>query len=177
VSNEEWQSVVSDQMRSAALVIIRAGRSTGLLWEFKQAFESLDPTKLLILVLNMKRKDYAAFREEMSKIIGVVFPKFGGFTGLGRVSGFVRFSADWTPNMLRLHAPYLRRTINRPYQPVFKCALEPVFRDFGFEWQMPPVAILSVVAKLLFAGFCVILLLAGLVAIDDFLSLHWLDDT
>lgn len=81
VSDEEWQSVVSNQMRSAALVIIRAGHSTGLLWELKQAFESLDPTKLLILVLNMKRKDYAAFREEMSKMLGVVFPVFDGFTG------------------------------------------------------------------------------------------------
>ena len=54
-------------MRSAALVVIRAGHGRGLLWELKQAFEKLDPTKLLILVLNMKRRDYAAFREEMSK--------------------------------------------------------------------------------------------------------------
>jgi hypothetical protein len=177
VSDAEWQSVVSDQMRSAALVIIRAGHSTGLLWELKQAFESLDPTKLLILVLNMKTKDYAAFREEMSKMLGVVFPVFDGFTGFSRVSGFVRFSSDWTPNMLRLYAPYLRRTIYKPYQPLFQCALKPVFRDFGLEWQMPPVSILAVVVKLLFAGFGLLLFVAGLVAIDNFLSLHWFDDT
>ena len=177
VSDAEWQSVVSDQMRSAALVIIRAGHSTGLLWELKQAFESLDPTKLLILVLNMKSKDYAAFREEMSKMLGVVFPVFDGFTGFSRVSGFVRFSSDWTPNMLRLYAPYLRRTIYKPYQPLFQCGLKPVFRDFGLEWQMPPVSILAVVVKLLFAGFGLLLFVAGLVAIDNFLSLHWFDDT
>jgi hypothetical protein len=48
----------------------------------------------------MKRKDYATFREEMSKMLGVVFPKFGAFTGFGRVSGFVRFSSDWTPRSI-----------------------------------------------------------------------------
>lgn len=153
VSDAQWQSVVSDQMRSAALVIIRAGHSTGLLWELKQAFESLDPTKLLILVLNMKKKDYAAFREEMSKMLGVIFPEFDGFTEFGRVSGFVRFSSGWRPNMLRLYAPFLRRTIYKPYQPLFQCALKPVFRDFDLEWQMPPVSILTVVAKLVYAGF------------------------
>jgi hypothetical protein len=177
VSDAEWRSVVSDQMRSAALVIIRAGHSTGLLWELKQAFESLNPTKLLILALNMNGKDYAAFREEMSKMLGVVFPVFDGFTGFRRVSGFVRFSSDWTPNMLRLYAPYSRRTIYKPYQPLFQCALKSVFRDFGLEWRMPPVSILTVVAKLLFAGFGLLLFVAGLVAIDNFLSLHWFDDT
>ena len=177
VSDAEWQSVVSDQMRSAALVVIRAGRGRGLLWELKQAFEKLDPTNLLILVLNMKRKDYATFREEMSKMLGVVFPKFGAFTGFGRVSGFVRFSSDWTPNMLRLYAPYLRRTIYKPYQPLFQFTLKPVFKDFGLEWQTPPVSILTVVVKLVFAGFALLLFFAGLMAIDKFLSLHWFGAT
>ena len=151
--------------------------TAGLLWELKQAFEKLDPTKLLILVLNMKRKDYAAFREEMSKMLGVVFPKFGAFTGFGRVSGFVRFSSDWTPKMLRLYAPYLRRTIYKPYQPLFQFTLKPVFKDFGLEWQTPPVSILTVVVKLVFAGFALLLFFAGLMAIDKFLSLHWFGDT
>ena len=177
VSDAQWQSVVSDQMRSAALVIIRAGHSTGLRWELKQAFESLDPTKLLILVLKMKKKEYAAFRQEMSKMLGVVFPEFDGSTGFGRVSGFVRFSSDWTPRMLRLYAPYMRRTIYKPYQPLFQFTLKPVFSDFGLEWQMPPVSILTVIVKLVYAGFALLLFLAGLIIIDDSLSLHWFDDS
>lgn len=79
VSDAQWQSVVSDQMRSAALVVIRAGHSTGLLWELKQAFETLDPRKLLILVMNMKAKNYAIFREEVSKMLGLVFPASNEF--------------------------------------------------------------------------------------------------
>jgi hypothetical protein len=175
-SDAEWQSVVSDQMRSAALVVIRAGRGRGLLWELKQAFANLDPTKLLILVLKMKRKDYAAFREEMSKMLGVSFPEFHGFSGFGRVSGFVRFAADWTPEMLRLYAPHLRRTIYKPYQPLFHFTLKPVFKDFGLEWQTPPVSILSVIVKLVYAGFALLLFLAGLMVMDNLFSLHWFDD-
>src|SRR5258706_1758553 len=38
VSDAEWQSVVSDQMRSAALVIIRGGRRPGLLLGVEPAF-------------------------------------------------------------------------------------------------------------------------------------------
>jgi hypothetical protein len=176
VSDAEWQSVVSDQMRSAALVVIRAGRGKGLLWELKQAFAHLDPTKLLILVLKMKRKDYAAFREEMSTMLGVSFPAFHGFTLFRRVSGFVRFSSDWTPEMLRLYAPYARRTIYKPYQPLFHFTLKPVFKDFGLEWQTPPVSILSVVVKLFYAGFALLLFFAVLIAIDESFSLHWFDD-
>ena len=176
VSDAEWQSVVSEQMRSAALVVIRAGRGKGLLWELRQAFENLDPTKLLILVLNMKRKDYAAFREEMSKTLGVVFPVSDGFLGFGRVSGFVRFASDWRPTMLRLYAPYLRRTIYKPYQPLFQFTLKPVFSDFGLAWQTPPVSMLSVVVKLFYAGFALLLFFAGLIVIDNLFSLHWFDD-
>jgi len=177
VSDAEWQSVVSNQMRSAALVVIRAGRGKGLLWELKQAFENLDPTKLLILVLKMKRKDYATFREEMSTMLGVSFPVFNGFMGFGRVSGFVRFGSDWTPEMLRLYAPFLRRTIYKPYQPLFQFALKPVFKDFGLEWQMPPVSVLSLVVKLVYTGIALLLFVAVLMIIDNLFSLNWFDDT
>jgi len=174
VSDAQWQSVVSEQMRSAALVLIRAGHSTGLLWELKQAFETLDPTKLLILVLSMKAKAYAVFRGEASEIFGVAFPAANKFRRFGRVSGFVRFSSDWTPNVLRLHAPYLRRTVYKPYQPLFQYSLKPVFTDFRLEWQMPPVSVLSLVVKAVYAAFAI---LAGLFAIDSLFALHWFDDT
>ena len=79
--------------------------------------------------------------------------------------------------MLRLYAPYLRRTIYKPYQPLFQFTLKPVFSDFGLEWQMPPVSILTVIVKLVYAGFALLLFLAGLIIIDDSLSLHWFDDS
>jgi hypothetical protein len=174
VSAAQWQSVVSDQMRSAALVVIRAGHSTGLLWELKQAFETLDPRKLLILVMNMKAKNYAVFREDVGKMLGVVFPASNEFRGFRRLSGFVRFSSDWTPNVLRLYAPFLRRTVYKPYQPLFQYTLQPVFSDFGFAWQMPPVSILSLVVKVVYVAFAILLIMF---VIDNLFALHWFDDT
>ena len=176
VSNAQWQSVVSDQMRSAALVIIRAGYSTGLLWELKQAFAMLDPTKVLILVLRMKPKFYKRFREEASKTLGTVFPHANQFRRFGRVSGFVRFSSNWTPSVLRLHAPFLRRTVYRPYQAFFQYSLRPVFADFDLEWQAPPISVVSLVVKLIYAGLALLLFFAALIAIDSVFSLHWFDD-
>jgi hypothetical protein len=110
-------------------------------------------------------------------MLGVAFPEFEGFTGFRRASGFVRFASDWKPEMLRLRAPYFRRTIYKPYQPLFQCALKPVFSDFGLAWQMPPVSILSVIMKLVLAGFALLLFFAGLIAMDNSFSLHWFDDT
>ena len=37
---------------------------------------------------------------------------------------------------------------------------------------MPPVSILTVVAKLVYARFALLLFVAGLIVIDDLLSLH-----
>jgi hypothetical protein len=46
-SNEEWREVVKHQLQAARIVIIRVGAELGenLLWELKQAVESLDPRK------------------------------------------------------------------------------------------------------------------------------------
>ena len=173
VSDAQWQSVVSEQMRSSALVVIRAGHSTGLLWELKQAFAMLDPTKLLILVLRMKPNYDEIFREEASKMLGIVFPRSKQFRSFGRVSGFVRFASDWTPTVLRLQAPFLRRTVYKPYEPLFQCTLEPVFRQFGLDWRMPRISIFSVFIKLVYAGFALLVILAVL---DAALSLHWFDE-
>lgn len=60
-SDAEWKKVVIDQMQTARLVVIRAGTSEGLLWELKQAVQVMNPEKLLILILKMRKKHYEAF--------------------------------------------------------------------------------------------------------------------
>ena len=57
----EWKKVVTDQMQTARLVVIRAGASGGLLWEVKEVVQVVNPKKLLILILNMRKKDYESF--------------------------------------------------------------------------------------------------------------------
>jgi hypothetical protein len=161
VSDAEWKKVVADQIQTARLIVIRAGTSGGLLWELKEAVQVVNPKKLLILILEMGRKDYESFREEADQIFKTIFPKFHDLKRFGTISGFVRFYLDWSPNFLPLRAPSLAIGY-KPYCTLFKFTLRPVFEEYGLEWKPPPR-----VSKLnLWLGICVLLLVAlGLFAI------------
>jgi hypothetical protein len=139
-SDDEWKKVVAQQMQSARLVVIRAGSGEGLTWELRQAAQALNPKKILILILKMKKKKYEAFRKEAEATFQSAFPKAGQIGGFWRVSGFVRFSIDWKPDFLVLRIPYYRRSVYKPYRRLFKFALKPVFQEYGLEWKPPPLA-------------------------------------
>jgi hypothetical protein len=53
-SDEGWKDVVRRQMQIARLVMIRAAVGENVLWELTQAVGTLEPQKLLILILRMK---------------------------------------------------------------------------------------------------------------------------
>jgi hypothetical protein len=142
-SDAEWKKVVTDQMQTARLVVIRAGISEGLLWELKEAVQVVNPKKLLILILSMRKKHYEAFRKEADQIFNVTFPKVDELKRFGRISGFVRFSPDWSPNFLPLRAPFFRRGYKPSYR-LFKFTLRPLFEEYGLDWKPPPVSILLV---------------------------------
>ena len=73
-SDDEWRDVVKRQMQASRLVVIRAGVGENVLWELTQAVRSLEPQKLLILVLKMKAQDYESFRTKANPILGVSLP-------------------------------------------------------------------------------------------------------
>jgi hypothetical protein len=100
-SDEEWKELVKGQMRAARLVIIRAGAGENLLWELKQAVETLNPQKLLILVLEMKADDYEFFRMNVWPVLGVSLPEW-----VRQFRGFIGFGADWEPSFF----PFVSRT-------------------------------------------------------------------
>ena len=124
-SDAEWKKDVTDQMQTARLVVIRAGTSGGLLWEVTEVVQLVNPKKLLILILNMGRKNYEAFRKEADQIFNATFPSVHELKRFGTISGFVRFSPDWSPNVLPLRAPSLAIGY-KPYCTLFKFTLRPV---------------------------------------------------
>jgi hypothetical protein len=136
--DEGWKEVVSRQMQAARLVIIRAGGGENLVWELKQAVETLNPQKVLILVLHMKAKHYESFRTKVNPVLGVSLPEVATLADFGGVSGFIGFGADWKPSVFPLRNPGFRRSFFKPYRQTFKLALRPVFESFGLEWQPPP---------------------------------------
>jgi hypothetical protein len=145
ISDEEWKDVVKRQMRATRLVVIRAAVGENVLWELTQAAKTVDPQKLLILVLTMKAEDYESFRAKANPILGVSLPegailwRFGRVYGFRRVSGFISFAADWKPSFLALKGPYFR---SGSYKSLAKYALKPVFESFGVEWQPPPISVI-----------------------------------
>jgi hypothetical protein len=141
-SDAEWKKVVTDQMQTARLVVIRAGTSGGLVWELKEVVQVVNP-KQLILILNMRKKDYESFRKEADQIFNTTFPKidelkrsWSRFLG---VNGFVRFSPNWSPNFLPLRVPFFRLGYKVSCSR-FKYTLRPVFEEYGLEWKPPPVS-------------------------------------
>jgi hypothetical protein len=146
-------------MQTARLIVIRPGASGGLLWELKETVQVVNPKKLLILILKMGKKDYESFRTEADQIFNVIFPKFHGLKRFGTISGFVRFSPDWSPNFLPLRAPSLALGY-KPYCTRLKFTLRPVFEEYGLEWKPPPRVSKLVLWVGILIGICVMCLLA-----------------
>ena len=127
-SDDEWKEVVRRQMQAALLVIIRAGVGENLLWEAKEAIETLNPQKVLIFVFGMKAKHYESFRTRVTQILDVSLPEDAALRPrFGRVSGFIGFDTDWKPIVFRFSGGYYT-TWN------LKLALRPVFERFGLKF-------------------------------------------
>lgn len=150
-SDEEWKDVVKRQMQTARLVVIMAAIGENVLWELTQAVGTLEPQKLLILVLEMKAKDYESFRTKATPILGVSLPD------PPTVTGFISFAADWKPSFLALKAPYFR---SGSFKSRAKYALRPVFESSGLEWQPPPISVVSPKFFFTIVGLVVALILA-----------------
>jgi hypothetical protein len=155
---DDWKNVVIEKMKASRLVVILAGTGEGLLWELKEAFEVVDPTKILILVPEMRKKSYEAFRLQAEKTFNIHFPEAGKKTraGLNAANGFIRFAADWKSSFLRAKAPLLRSEPYLRYKAKFSYALQPVFEAYGIEWHKPRY---SVFMKIVLGFFLVVFLL------------------
>jgi hypothetical protein len=161
-SDEEWKDVVKSQMQISRLVVIRAALGENVLWELTQAVRTLEPQKLLILVLKMKAKDYKSFCIKASPILGASLPERTTRWRFSRVTGFINFAAGWEPSFLAAKAPYFRKgSFNR----LAKYALRPVFELFGLDWQPPPISAsqIAMIVPFVFTGAVVVLVAAILI--------------
>ncbi len=141
-----WQAEVLGLLRGSALVLISAGYSEGLRWEFSQATANVLPERLVVFV-PLNRAQYARFREltEMYFPAGLpADPRKTSTWGSEPVHGLVHFDRDWTPHfvpfrrhaLLQLHLGRVavrlsfRRLRNRLMH-----ALYPVFRSNQVIWS------------------------------------------
>lgn len=128
-SDDSWQDTVLKRMREAPLVIIRAGRSGGLVWECEQAFATVAPSRLVILILDLKASDYDAFAAGL-RALNIRLPLVPRFSALDSVrdwrnnpskvtSGFIVFSDGWRADFVPLKLRIVKfgyRELVRPYR-------------------------------------------------------------
>ncbi|RKT88213.1 TIGR04222 domain-containing protein [Saccharopolyspora antimicrobica] len=140
-----WQAEVLSLMHGASLVLISAGHSEGLRWEFAQAASLMPPERLVVLV-PLNREEYARFRERTHMYFRAGLPadpRKRSVRNKEQIHGLIYFDRDWTPHfvefrrhaLLQLHLgriairPSLRRVRNR-----LAHALYPVFRSNRVGW-------------------------------------------
>ena len=163
-ADEDWQNVVIDKMKKSQLVITHAGDGEGFNWEIKQAFEIVDPKKLLIFIPQMSKKKYEVFRQSALNNVGVSLPdksvikKAKAYMEMG----FVRFTEEKTPYFLPLYAPLFRVNPYAPYRARFMYSLKPLFNEFGIKWQLP-LFIKMYVVVLVFFGTAILLIIVLLI--------------
>ena len=138
VPDGAWQGVVRERLALARLVILRAGTSAGLAWETSQAFTTVAPERLLLLVLNLKRGDYVAFARHLSEHVGVRLPDFRAVSRWRRASGFVELTGTAEARFVRLSAPWLRVGVFMPFRDRFRHSLRSTFLRLGVGWQPLP---------------------------------------
>jgi hypothetical protein len=148
-SDEEWKEVVKGRIQAAQLVVIRAAAGENVFWELTQAVKILNPQKLLILLPEMKVRDYESFRMRANSVLGTPLPESTRLRRYGRISGFIGFAVGWKPSFFALTGLRFRGSFKRRC----KFALRPVFESFGLEWQAPPVS--GQVLKMLFAALVI----------------------
>jgi hypothetical protein len=145
VNQSEWRQVVLARMQSAPLVVIRAGSSPGLLWEMGQAIRTLEPERLLILVLNIKVQEYNLFANHFRANFGLQLPAIEASSLVRAVidrrespskakPGFVAFESDWSAVFLPLPSTIIRTGYN-DLTKAFSIALHPVFDRRGIPWS------------------------------------------
>jgi hypothetical protein len=162
VPDTEWKDVVARRMSAARIVVIRADRSAGVLWELERATQLLEPRRLLILFLNMYPREYDAFRRETASLFKGDFPPYKEIKHHWTVSGFLSFGPDWQSTFLPLRAPWYRCSPYKSHTRLFKAALKPVFAEFGLSWEAPSISALTVsISVMAAASFLLVAVIAA----------------
>lgn len=141
--DHEWQATVNEQLGVARLVIIRVGSGGGLQWELHRAKEVVLPSRLLLLVSGLKKRESRAVAGDLRAVFGAELPDSLLSNSIFRRSGFVRFSSRWEPEYLRARAPYFRRSSYKYFKAGATYALRPVFEQFQIPWSQPKVSKLA----------------------------------
>jgi hypothetical protein len=100
VGEGDWQKRVRHLLKSAPLVILRAGSTSGLMWEIGQCARTVKPQRLLVLI-PLKQRDYDEFCSRVADLFPCQLPKYQGrYIGATSLRAVLYFDEDWTPHLV-----------------------------------------------------------------------------
>ena len=103
VSAEKWQVTVAQLAAQARVVVIRAGRSPGLLWEEELVLRKLPPQRI-VFILPDDAETYRALRGRLAPYVLRQLPKFDDWheSEIESLRAVLYFEPDWNPRMVDL---------------------------------------------------------------------------
>lgn len=167
VEDDKWRGAVDDLLRRAALVLLRAGKTQGLLWELRQSRKRLSPAHLAVLIPR-EREAYEAFRRAAAEAgLNVVLPAFPAdriakFKS-GELAAIMNFTDDWHGVITLFEraafkgSSYEIATAGSRRGEQFRLALQPVAERAGLAIARPKTNVVAMTAWLYLAAICVFL--------------------
>jgi hypothetical protein len=121
VEDDEWQAVISGLLMRSRLVVLRAGKTPGFLWEIQQVAKLANPNKIILLIA-MNEEDYLEFCKIANRYLPKPLPKYNRtppvFEGASySLSGVICFDRDWSPHFINWNtSPKKRKSSGMGYQ-------------------------------------------------------------
>lgn len=139
VADGDWQTRVRDLLRSASLVVLRAGTTENFWWEFQTVRECVAPERVLLLIGS--GRGYKAFRSRAETMLPWPLPDVSQWQRiLSHVRAVIVFDESWRAQQLPIVRSFRRSAFTAPFVSRLKLTLQPVYERFRVPWVPPPVA-------------------------------------
>jgi hypothetical protein len=136
--NDDWQQHVIELLSVARLVLIRAGKSDGLLWEIQTVVRLVEPEKILLLI-PWGRRSYDKFRSAVGGVFPAGLPTYAGKNPKECfLAGIVFFDNDWTPHFSASSSRHFFEQLVDDFTTNFLLRTKSTERR-GLDHALPPV--------------------------------------
>ena len=136
LSDDRWKSEVDLLLQNACLVLIRAGRSEGLWWEFHQVFYRVSPERLVLVV---PTDIDPAFFTRLKSECGIAISPPTLLSEEGKPyqlpEYYVAFADDWTPEVIIPPAGFEKDQTPGTLKEGLLHTFHPVTEQLGYSWK------------------------------------------
>ena len=180
VADDTWRGAVDDLLGRAALVLLRAGKTQGLLWELQQCRKRLSPKHLAVLIPREKEA-YETFRRAAAEAgLNVVLPAFPAdriarFKS-GELAAIMHFTDDWRgvisvfERAVFKGSSYEFATAGSRRGERFRLALQPVAERAGLAIARPKTNFVAMAVWIYLALMVIFLAVMGFLGLNGYLG-------